>query len=60
MDDNEYNVMAIRYLLESMGIEADSAFSGPAAIDLVANRQREGKQYACIFMDLEMPYLDGY
>lgn len=41
VDDNEYNIMALQYLLESLGIFADSAISGIEAIKLVTKRENE-------------------
>jgi CheY-like chemotaxis protein len=60
VDDNEYNTMALKFLLESIGLFADTAISGHEAIDIVTQRENENKPFQCIFMDLEMTGLNGF
>lgn len=59
VDDNEFNSMALKFMLESFGIFADTAISGQEALEMVTERDKEGLSYRCIFMDIEMPGMDG-
>jgi CheY-like chemotaxis protein/HPt (histidine-containing phosphotransfer) domain-containing protein len=53
-DDNEFNLKVSRGLLSLMDINADTADSGQAAIDLV-----KAVDYDVVFMDHMMPDMDG-
>lgn len=53
-EDNEVNQLLIRIMLEKMNQEVDIAGDGSIAIEM-ANE----KHYDLIFMDVEMPRLDG-
>jgi CheY-like chemotaxis protein len=55
VDDDNTNLEMSAAILESIDIEADKAESGKRAIELCA-----ANTYDVIFMDLEMPELDGY
>ncbi|CAK78700.1 unnamed protein product (macronuclear) [Paramecium tetraurelia] len=59
VDDNEFNILALQYLLESCGISSDSAMNGIISIEKVNVRVRENIPYQLIFMDLEMPLMLG-
>jgi CheY-like chemotaxis protein len=66
VDDNGYNLLVLRVLIESLGLKVDSANSGKEAITLVENRLKsfadskcKCKIYKVIFMDLDMPEKDG-
>lgn len=54
VDDNDLNREVALALLHRLGLGADAADSGRAAIEAVAR-----KAYDVIFMDLRMPELDG-
>jgi len=54
VDDNEINLSLITSILDSMRISADSANDGFEALRLC-----EGKNYPLIFMDIQMPGMDG-
>ena len=54
VDDNEINLMLIQSILNSLGIEADTANDGFEALKLCKT-----KFYPLIFMDILMPGIDG-
>lgn len=54
VEDNLINQEIARALLEECGLYVDIAQDGQAAIDVLLE-----KRYACIFMDMQMPVLDG-
>jgi len=64
VDDTSFNVMALRAQLEAMGIKTDATYNGQEAINKITEEKtkREGccKGYMLIFMDFNMPVLDGY
>ena len=54
VDDNEHNQILARAHLEREGVKVDVAGNGQEAIDLI--RQ---KTYDAVFMDIQMPQMDG-
>jgi CheY-like chemotaxis protein len=55
VDDNPSNIRVTKALLESMGLEVQSAEGGFEAIDKI-----ETSNYDVVFMDCQMPDLDGF
>ena len=55
VDDDSTNLEMSAAVLESLDIKADKADSGKKAIEMCA-----ANTYDLIFMDLQMPELDGY
>jgi diguanylate cyclase (GGDEF)-like protein/PAS domain S-box-containing protein len=55
VDDDPPNRIAMRAMLEPLGLEVVEADSGRAALDAVAART-----FAVILMDVRMPIMDGY
>jgi signal transduction histidine kinase len=53
-EDNEVNVYLFKAMLEGHGLEIDVATNGLTALDLAQSRR-----YALIFMDIQMPGMDG-
>jgi CheY-like chemotaxis protein len=53
-EDNEVNVYLFKAMLEGQGLEIDVASNGLTALDLAQSRR-----YALIFMDVQMPGMDG-
>ena len=45
--------------LESLGISADKAESGPEALEMIRRRHAEGKDYDVVILDWKMPGMDG-
>lgn len=54
VDDNEINLMLIQSILNSLGIEADTANDGFEALKFC-----KARFYPLIFMDIQMPGMDG-
>lgn len=55
VDDNEVNRKVACGFLRKMGYEVDVAENGQEAVDAVL-----AKSYALVFMDCQMPVMDGY
>jgi two-component system sensor histidine kinase/response regulator len=55
VDDNEVNQFAVVELLGELGLASDVAHNGREAIEMVAR-----EHYTIVFMDCEMPEMDGY
>lgn len=63
VDDDVFNVLAVRNLLESFGFKnIDSAYNGAEAIKLVKEKtlSKCHNKYRIIFMDCNMPIMSGY
>ncbi|MDR3288656.1 MAG: response regulator [Peptococcaceae bacterium] len=56
-EDIEINTEIVRAILEPTGLEIDSAVNGLEAVRLFT---AEPETYAMIFMDIQMPEMDGY
>ena len=54
-EDNEINQLVAKELLESMGLAVDIADNGRMALEMLALND-----YAAVFMDIQMPEMDGY
>ena len=59
VEDNSINRLVAGEILESSGFNVEYAKNGKIAIEMV-NKQKEDNPYNLIFMDLQMPELDGY
>ncbi len=55
VEDNETNRHVIVSMLKKLGYQPDVAFNGVEAVEKVAEND-----YALIFMDCQMPVMDGY
>lgn len=55
VDDNEINVLIAKRILTKFGLVVDAAFSGEEAIEKV-----QQSIYDLIFMDIQMPGMDGF
>ncbi len=53
-EDNEVNVYLFKAMLDDQGLQIDVASNGLTALDLAQSRR-----YAMIFMDVQMPGMDG-
>lgn len=58
VEDNEINREIETELLEDLGFLVDTAEDGSVAVDLVSRSAPD--EYALIFMDIQMPLMDGY
>jgi CheY-like chemotaxis protein len=54
VDDNQDSALMIAKLLSAFGYEVDTAFDGPAALRLVAE-----KRYGIAIIDYQMPIMNG-
>lgn len=57
VEDNEINAEIALEILEMTGLEADWAHNGREAVNRIQNT--EPNYYDCIFMDVQMPVLNG-
>jgi len=57
VDDNPFNLLVARHLAENLGYETNSALNGKIAVEML---QTQKEQYCAVFMDLQMPVMDGY
>ncbi|RYZ21592.1 MAG: hybrid sensor histidine kinase/response regulator [Chitinophagaceae bacterium] len=55
VEDNQLNWVVLRKYLQVWQVEADHAVNGAVALD-----KARGQDYDIIFMDLQMPVMDGY
>ncbi|CAK85537.1 unnamed protein product (macronuclear) [Paramecium tetraurelia] len=67
VDDEQINIMALSILLEQFNLTSDQVFNGQECVDLIFSNQKKtycskcsDKQYQLIFMDINMPLLDGW
>ncbi len=58
VDDNENACSVIKGLLEDMGLVADKAASGQAALNAVERAEAQDKPYTIIFLDWQIPGTD--
>ena len=58
VEDNEINREIETELLKDLGLLVDSAEDGSVAIDIISHAKPD--EYALIFMDIQMPVVDGY
>lgn len=58
VEDNESNADIVREILEMAGLEIVQAWNGREAIEMMA--AAEDWYYNIIFMDIQMPVMDGY
>ncbi len=54
-EDNELNRLIAREMLERIGFVVDEAVDGPEAV-----RMAKKNAYAAVFMDIQMPGMDGF
>lgn len=55
VDDNHINLMIIAKKMQEFGFEVDTARNGQEALSVLTS-----KKYDIIFLDIDMPLLDGY
>jgi len=56
VDDNPFNLLVARKIVENLGYTVETVLNGQKAIEEVKNVQ----VYSAILMDLQMPVMDGY
>jgi len=60
VDDNAFNLMVARHVMEDIGYRIKVAMHGQDAIDKVQEHHKEGEEFKLILMDCQMPVMDGY
>ena len=63
VDDDEFNILALKILVEQLNFKSNSACRGDLAIKKIINRFKENiccKSYKLVFMDSCMPVKNGY
>ena len=67
VDDDGFNIYALQTMLQGEGYKSDAARNGKEAIEFIENRLKRkcpyddcSKCYSLIFMDCNMPVMDGY
>ncbi len=58
VEDNEFNREIAKYVLESMGFEAEEAENGAVAVSRLLSAKPG--YYDLVLMDIQMPVMDGY
>lgn len=56
VEDNPTNQLVLKTMLKNLGFSVEMAENGKIALDLVAS----GKRYDLVFMDCQMPVMNGY
>lgn len=59
VDDNASVRIVLRDMLQSMAFEVTDAASGQAALELVQRSVEEKRPYSFVFLDWQMPEMDG-
>jgi len=60
VDDNPFNVTVAENMITSLGFQVKSALSGEAAVNLLSQNDHRSQPIKIIFMDCQMPVMDGY
>ena len=58
VEDNELNREIATAIMKEIGLEVDTAEDGTDAVNIMSSA--EGRKYDLIFMDIQMPKMDGY
>jgi CheY-like chemotaxis protein len=59
-EDGIDNQRLLSFLLRKAGAEVEVADNGLAAKEKALAAQRDGREFAVILMDMQMPLMDGY
>ncbi|MCU7834148.1 MAG: response regulator [gamma proteobacterium symbiont of Taylorina sp.] len=59
VEDNKVNQMVASALLKRFNLDISIANNGQEAVELFASQSRDNKHYQIIFMDIQMPVMDG-
>ncbi len=60
VEDSPDNQRLIGFLLRKAGAEVTVAENGRAAVEAALASRRDGKPFHVVFMDMQMPVMDGY
>jgi len=56
VEDQKYNMLVLKKMLEVLGMEVIPAENGQEAVDICRNQTH----FDLVFMDIKMPVMDGY
>ena len=59
VDDDPIFLQTTADTLESMGVHADCAESGAQALDMIARRHEQGRDYSIVIVDWRIPEMNG-
>ena len=59
VDDNENARLLLQSMLQDLNLQAESTSSGPSALDLVYKADYEGRPFEILFVDWQMPGMNG-
>lgn len=60
VDDNDINIEVAAGVLSCLSLEIDTASNGQQAVDKLIASVKNNHNYHCVFMDCQMPILNGY
>ena len=65
VDDDPINILGLRLLLSKLNLSIDAVYNGQQAIEKIQEKFRQASttsssKYKLIFMDCQMPVMDGY
>ena len=60
VDDNPFNLLAIKNVLEHLSINVIEAYNGQEALEKVKESFLSGRKIHLVFMDCYMPVMDGF
>lgn len=58
VEDNDFNAEIVIEILKMTGVELDHVWNGHEALDIL--REKEPYTYDMVFMDIQMPIMNGY
>ena len=59
VDDNEHARLVLQDMLNSLAFEVDAVEGGAAALELVRSEDTAGRPFELVFLDWQMPEMDG-
>jgi len=61
VDDNPFNLLVAKHLLEGLNFTVETALNGKLGVDLAKTAHvTQKKPFILVLMDLQMPVMDGY
>jgi len=60
VDDNPFNILVAKKIIEAQNYIVHTAYNGQQAISVVKSLVKQGNTIKIIFMDCQMPVMDGF
>jgi len=60
VDDSPFNILVMTKMLKEFGLRASTAHHGLQCLELVKEKAKQDLFFSVIFMDCNMPVMDGY